>query len=58
MRQSKTVTAFLVLIAAASLAAQQASSQKPQQPTFRSGTNLVLVDVYPCLLYTSDAADE
>src|SRR5689334_1147877 len=48
MRQSKTVTAFLVLIAAASLAAQQPSSQKPQQPaTFRSGTNLVLVDVYP-----------
>jgi VWFA-related protein len=48
MRQSKTVTAFLVLCAAASVAAQQASSQKPQQPaTFRSGTNLVLVDVYP-----------
>ncbi len=48
MRQSKTVTAFLVLTAAASLAARQPTSQKPQQPaTFRSGTNLVLVDVYP-----------
>jgi len=55
--RSKTVTAFLVLIAAASLAAstfatasadKQSSSQKPQQPaTFRTGTNLVLVDIYP-----------
>lgn len=47
MRQSKTITAFLVFLAAASLAAQQSSSQPQQRPTFRSGTNLVLVDVYP-----------
>ncbi|TAK14863.1 MAG: VWA domain-containing protein, partial [Acidobacteria bacterium] len=48
MRQSKTVTAFLVLTAAVSLAARQSSTSQPQQrPTFRSGTNLVLVDVYP-----------
>lgn len=48
MSQSKTVTAFLVFIAAASLAAQQSSSApQAQQPTFRSGANLVLVDVYP-----------
>src|SRR5262245_40944168 len=45
MRHSKTVTAFLFLIAAAGLSAQSGTPQK--QPTFRSGTNLVLVDVYP-----------
>jgi VWFA-related protein len=56
MRQSKTVTACFVLIAATSVAAsssakapadKQAPSPPPQQSTFRSGTNLVLVDVYP-----------
>lgn len=50
MRPTNTVTALLVVTAAISLAAQQPSRpnpQAPQQPTFRSGTNLVLVDVYP-----------
>jgi VWFA-related protein len=47
MRQSNFVAAFLVCVSAVALVAQQSSTPQTPQPTFRSGTNLVLVDVYP-----------
>lgn len=49
MRATQTATAFLVFGAALSLAAQSSTPPPatPQGPTFRTGTNLVLVDVYP-----------
>jgi len=47
MRAVRSLTALFVAAAAMGVAAQQSSNNPPQRPTFRTGTNLVLVDVYP-----------